>query len=59
MKALADKKVLMIIAHVNFQDEEYQAPREILEGHGASVTVASSALMLPKENSAQRSSRTF
>ncbi|MGQ9631295.1 MAG: DJ-1/PfpI family protein [bacterium] len=41
---LQGKKILMIIARNGFRDEEYQIPREILEGEGASITVASSSL---------------
>lgn len=40
---LKGKKILMIIAHQNFRDEEYQQPREILEAAGAQVIVASSS----------------
>ena len=36
------KKVLMVIAHQDFRDEEYKHPREILENAGAKITVASS-----------------
>lgn len=38
------KKVLMVIASSNFRDEEYQEPRQILEGAGAEITVASLSL---------------
>lgn len=38
----------MIIASSNFRDEEYQEPRQILEGAGAEITVASSSLDLAK-----------
>ncbi|MGB9911460.1 MAG: DJ-1/PfpI family protein [Microgenomates group bacterium] len=34
-------KVLMIVAPVNFRDEEYQKPREVLESAGWKVEVAS------------------
>jgi len=40
----AAKKVLMIIAHQNFRDEEYSKPRTILEKAGLEITVASSSL---------------
>jgi len=43
MKPLEGKKVLMVIAHTNFRDEEYAEPRAVLEEQGAAVTVASSA----------------
>lgn len=35
------KKVLMVIAPVNFRDEEFLRPKEIFERDGAEVTVAS------------------
>jgi len=41
MELLADKKVLMIIAPVNFRDEEYQEPKRILEHNGAKVITTS------------------
>jgi protease I len=44
MSALAGRNVLMVIAAKDFRDEEYEAPRKILEGQGATVTVASSSL---------------
>ena len=37
------KKVVMIIAHRDFRDEELFKPREVLEQAGAKVTIASSA----------------
>ena len=40
----AAKKVLMIIAHHDFRDEEYSEPRMILEKAGFEITVASSSL---------------
>ncbi len=36
-----DKKVLMIIAHENFRDEELLVPKEIFEKNGIKVTIAS------------------
>lgn len=33
--------VLMVIAPEMFRDEEYEHPREVLEGRGATITVAS------------------
>ncbi len=36
-----NKRILMIIAPENYRDEEYEAPRRILEGKGCRVTVAS------------------
>ena len=38
---LRGKKVLMVIAPENFRDEEFMKPKEILEGSGAEITVAS------------------
>jgi len=38
---MADKNVVMIIAHTNFRDEEYQEPRKVIESAGINVTVAS------------------
>jgi len=43
-KDLAGKRVVMIIAHNGFRDEELMEPKEILEGEGAEVVVASSSL---------------
>lgn len=44
MPGINEKKVVMIIANQNFRDEELQKPKEILEGNGAKVTIASSSL---------------
>jgi len=41
---ISGKNVLMIIASRNFRDEEYLEPREVLEGQGAKIVVASSSL---------------
>jgi protease I len=38
------KKVVMIIAHRNFRDEELLRPRSVLEKAGAKVTIACSSL---------------
>ena len=38
------KRVLFVIAHEIFRDEEYQIPRDILEKNGFLITVASSSL---------------
>ncbi|HID96079.1 MAG TPA: DJ-1/PfpI family protein [Candidatus Latescibacteria bacterium] len=43
MAKLAGKKVVMIIAEKNFRDEELLRPKEILEGEGAEVKVASTS----------------
>ena len=42
MGDLTGRRVLMVIASQQFRDEEYAAPRKILEAAGAAVTVASS-----------------
>ncbi|MCK4859085.1 MAG: DJ-1/PfpI family protein [Candidatus Omnitrophica bacterium] len=39
---IKNEKVLMVVAHQDFRDEEYQEPREILENAGVELTVASS-----------------
>lgn len=39
---LDGKKVLVIIPHTQFRDEEFFEPKKILEAEGAKVTVASS-----------------
>jgi protease I len=36
-----DKKILMIIAHENFRDEELLTPKQIFEKNGIKVTIAS------------------
>jgi protease I len=41
---VAGKKVVIIIAHQNFRDEEFLEPKSALEEKGAKVTVASSSL---------------
>jgi len=45
---LQGKSILMIIAHRDFRDEEYQEPRQILEARGATITVASSSLEIAR-----------
>lgn len=40
---MAPKRVLMVIAPDGFRDEEYSAPRALLEARGCKVTVASTA----------------
>ena len=42
--AQTGKKAVMLIAHENFQDDEFFRPKEVLEKNGVTVTVASSAL---------------
>src|SRR4030067_2190422 len=44
VKPLAGKKILMVIAHKDFRDEEYREPRKVLEDAGAQITVASSSM---------------
>ena len=41
---LTGKKVLMVISHAQFRDEEFFEPKQILEAEGATVTVASTAV---------------
>jgi protease I len=41
---LAGKKVLMVIPHTQFRDEEFFEPKKILEAEGAAVTVASTSV---------------
>ena len=43
---LAGKKVLMVIPHTQFRDEEFFEPKKILEDEGAKVVVASTAAKL-------------
>ncbi|MBU2560612.1 DJ-1/PfpI family protein [archaeon] len=38
------KKVVLVIAHENFRDEELAEPMEVLESAGVEVTIASSSL---------------
>jgi protease I len=40
---LDGKKVIIVIAPLNFRDEEYKVPRQVLEANGAEVKVASSS----------------
>lgn len=47
-KALAGKKIVMIIAPENFRDEELLQPKAILTEKGANVTVASASLETAK-----------
>ena len=44
MTDLTNKKIVMIIAHQTFRDEELFQPKEIFEAAGAQVTIASSSL---------------
>lgn len=39
--SLAGKKILMVIAPMNFRDAEYNEPRSVLENSGAEIKVAS------------------
>jgi len=43
-QAQTSKKILMIIAHKNFQDREFSIPKGLLEKEGYQITVASSSL---------------
>ncbi|HET9216844.1 MAG TPA: DJ-1/PfpI family protein [Terriglobia bacterium] len=43
---LAGKNVLIAIPHTQFRDEEFFEPKKILEGEGATVTVASTAVRM-------------
>jgi protease I len=43
---LEGKKVLMVIPHTQFRDEEFFEPKKILEDEGAKVVVASTAARL-------------
>ena len=40
---LTGKKVLMVIPHTQFRDEEFFEPKKIFETEGATVTVASTS----------------
>lgn len=44
MKKKPTKKVLMVIAHEIFRDEEYLRPKEVLESAGIKVITASTSL---------------
>jgi protease I len=46
MVDLTNKKILLIIAQHNFQDQEYEKTRQALEDKGALLTVASSSTKL-------------
>ncbi|MCX5725880.1 MAG: DJ-1/PfpI family protein [Candidatus Saganbacteria bacterium] len=46
--SLTWKKILLIIAHKDFQEKEYTVPRKIFETEGATVEVASSSKDLAK-----------
>jgi protease I len=48
MPDLNGKKVLMIVAPINFRDEEFLRPRKILEDAGASVTIASKGVKVAR-----------
>ena len=41
---LTGKKVLMVIPHTQFRDEEFFEPKKIFEAEGATVTVASTTV---------------
>ncbi len=42
MSSAAGQRAVLVIAHRTFRDEEYRYPREVLEGAGVEVQVASS-----------------
>lgn len=42
MQTLLGKRILMVLAHDQYRDEEYEEPSRIFENEGAKVTVASS-----------------
>ncbi len=44
MPRIDGKRVVMIIAHENFRDEELQEPQSLLKKQGAEITLASSQL---------------
>lgn len=44
MSAVSGKRILMVLAHDQYRDEEYEEPRKVFEDEGAEVTVASSSL---------------
>lgn len=46
--SLEGKKIVMIIAHNDFRDEEYLTPKEILTREGAKIITASSSLEIAK-----------
>ncbi len=43
---LDGKRVLMVIPHTQFRDEEFFEPRKILEDEGAKVVVASTSVRI-------------
>ncbi len=43
MQTLLGKRILMVLAHDQYRDEEYEKPRKVFEDEGAKVTVASSS----------------
>lgn len=43
---LDGKKVLMVIPHTQFRDEEFFSPKKVLEDEGAKVVVASTAVRM-------------
>jgi len=45
---LEGKKVVMVIAHEDFRDEEYLTPKEILTREGVKIITASSSLEIAK-----------
>lgn len=43
-EAISSKKILMVIAHKNYQDQELSVPKKLLEKEGYKVEIASSSL---------------
>ena len=43
-KKLTGKRILMVIPHTQFRDEEFFEPKKIFESEGATVTVASTTV---------------
>lgn len=43
-KKLSGKKVVMVIPHTQFRDEEFFEPKKVLEAEGATVVVASGSV---------------
>jgi protease I len=48
MQKLIGRRIIMVIAHRNFRDEELVEPKNILENQGATVSIASSSISAAK-----------
>ena len=44
MESLSGRRILMVLAHDQYRDEEYGEPRKVFENEGAKVAIASSSL---------------